>query len=159
MDPATAFQIACGAFQLTQTAIKTISAGYETYQNASHLSQHNERVERETGFLDRAISSVKDGLGTLHSLHGRLTQEQQRLQRVVDECIAVANEIQDVLDSMKVKGQKRKRDVPASVIRQTWHSRHIKNLQYRLENCEKLLKTELLLTLWSAAYLNCVNWH
>lgn len=148
MDPATAFQIACGAFQLVGVAIKAISTGHEIYENTTSLSRDNERVERETKLLDRAVSSLKGGLVTLRSLDRKLTKDQQRLQQAIQECINVSDEIQKRLESMKPKGEKRKRDIPAAVIKQSWHKAQVKDLQDRLEKCQRHLDTELLSTLW-----------
>ena len=148
MDPASAFAIACGAFQLVQICAQTVKAGKEIWQSSSSLTIENALVANDAGAISRSASSVKDGLTTLQAFGGQLSQDQNNLRETCKECISVSADLIAHLDALKPSAAKTKRRyVPLNVYRSFQGKGKTKDLQARIECLRRRLDTELLVTL------------
>ena len=147
MDPATVFQIACGAFQLVDICYKGAKTIRELHQSRSGLTRENERIKRATQDLDQASSSVKNGILSLRSLDtNSLTRDERRLQNVCEDCIRISGEIYRQLNPLQ--HEKNSKLKLMGQVRSTFTRKSkIEDLHRELDERRKQLDTDLLITL------------
>ena len=148
MDPATTFQVACGVIQLIEAGVKAIKTFQEIYNNESSLSAENQELFDQAFRLQQSTTSVTARLASLAGDQAQLTDDQKRLQQVAKECGDLDHELLQKLESLKISGQKRKRDVPATWLKAHWKKDDISRIRNRLQSCQKQLDTEMLTDIW-----------
>ena len=146
MDPATAFSVACGVIQLIDFGIKTTKAFHEIYGSKNSLTAANEKLDHETQLLDTTSQSVTSRLESL--ANSQLTPDQIHLKTIAEECKRHCQDLLERLDKLKLKGVHRKRDVPVQWFRLVRHKGDIERIQDQLMRCQKLLDTQMLVSLW-----------
>lgn len=148
MDPATAFQLACGAIQLIDFGLKTTKTFHEIYKNDSSLSDRNEHLQQEAQRLQNHVSALSSKLNASSQITNGLSPDQKRLQRVVRECAELDETLLQKLEGLSLSGKKRKRDIPGLWIKASREGNNIKNIQSRLQSCHQQLDSELLANVW-----------
>lgn len=78
MDPATAFQLACGAIQLVDLGLKATRTCREIHKNGSSLTTKNEQIEHEARQLKKILSELSSKLAA-HDDKTGLTSDQRQL--------------------------------------------------------------------------------
>ena len=146
MDPATAFQLACGAVQLIGFGCKTAKAIRQIYKNNSALLDANEQLDKESKQVQTTTISIRQRLGSTPS--DQLTEDQRRLQRVVQDCCDLNDELLQKLNGLKVSGTKQKRHIPKILLKSMRDKSNIEDIHNRLKSCLFLLNTELLSGIW-----------
>ncbi|KAI9686096.1 MAG: hypothetical protein M1822_004080 [Bathelium mastoideum] len=145
MDPATAFQLACGALQLVDFGIKTVKAFREIYQNKDALTLENEKLDHNTQLLHATTLGITNHLRSLANV--QLTPEKLHLQQVTEECTHRAQVLLDELGKLKLAGPRRKRDVFGQWTKTTRSRGKIDGMQTQLMRCQKLLDTQMLVNI------------
>ena len=148
MDPATAFSVACGTFQLVTLSLKAIDSGIEVWKSSDSLTTSNQRLDYSARAISNAASSVSASLVTLRAAGPQLTQDRDRLRSVSEDCLRTSSELRDILDSVRTKPEESKRRYkPKQVFRQVRKKGRIKELEALLETAKNTLDTELLVNL------------
>ena len=110
MDPATAFQVFCGAIQLIQFGIGTTKAFQDIYRSKNALTSEYNQLSHEMTSLRTTSSQISSRLQRLNQ--APLTREQAHLHDVAKDCDRLAGDLLKRLDGLKLTGHQRHRDVP-----------------------------------------------
>lgn len=147
MDPASAFSVAVGAFQLADLCCKGAKAGYQIYKDSEGLTDDKKSLEQDVDHIESATSSLKAGLSTLQSLsRSKLSPDQRRLQKTVEDLLRYSTELRRLLGAIKLKSGRKKRELPAALRDNITKGGQIRNLRIKLEDCRRRLDTDLLIT-------------
>ncbi|KAI9652360.1 MAG: hypothetical protein M1831_006838 [Alyxoria varia] len=142
MDPATAFQVACGVLQLIEFGVDTAKLFQQIYTSKSSLTAETQRIDYETQLLKTTSASVTFRLKSVSKT--QLNPKQAHLCQIAEECDDLAQRLLSTLDSLKQTGPQRRRDVPA----QWWKFRRekgkIEDIRVQLERRQELLNTQML---------------
>ena len=148
MDPATAFSVACGAFQLATLSVKAINNGIEVWNSRNSLTASNERLCEDMQAVSNSVASMSASLITLRTAGSRLTRDQEQLRSVSEECICISNQLREMFDcTEKENGENKRRYKLKRMLKQVHQSGKIKDLRARLENKRRILDTELLVNI------------
>ena len=110
MDPATAFQLVCGALQLIEFGVGTAKAFHDIYKSKDALTSENERLGQLAELLRTASSQISSRLQSLAG--AQPTQEKRQLRDIAERCERSAKNLLKRLDKLKVTGTLSKRKVP-----------------------------------------------
>ena len=146
MDPATTFQVVCGAIQLIELGIGAAKAFHEIYTSKDALTADNARLDRDTEALRIASSQISSQLQVVVS--ARLSTEHLQLQEVARRCDQAAQDLIRRLDKLKTSGPRSKRRVPLQWVKLLREKGKIQEDREELQRCRKLLDTQMLVTLW-----------
>lgn len=152
MDPATAFQVACGALQLAEACYKATKTAYEIYKSADGLTSENRRVEHEIQDVEQASSSVNESLKTLQSV-GSLPGDQKRLKFVCEDCLELSTRLHGLLNRLKLGKQEKKRHMISKLKDNFVEKNTIKEIRDELGRRQRQLNTDLLITLRYVVFL------
>ncbi|KAL9060577.1 MAG: hypothetical protein Q9162_000528 [Coniocarpon cinnabarinum] len=145
MDPATAFQIACGAFQLADLCCRTAQTGYEIYKSADGLTHDKSRTEQAAAHIASVAASVELRLDTFQTPDSApLSLDQQRLKSTCEESVQCSTELRHLLDRIKSKKERGMRDVAMAMWRNKRAATEIDNLKQRSEEYRRRLDSDLL---------------
>ena len=148
MDPATAFSVACGAFQLATLSVKAINNGIEVWNSENSLTASNERLCEDVQAISDSVASLSASLVTFRAAGSRLTRDQEQLRSVSEDCICISNQLKEIFDCTRTKhGENKRRYKVKRMLKQVHQSGKIKDLRARLENKRRILDTELLVNI------------
>lgn len=148
MDPATAFQLACGAITLVDFGIRTARDLYEIWESSASMTADNVRLEQETLRLEHANTRLKTHLSNVQGVDQKLTLNQRQLKAVVLEIDRLTSELLCRLARLRSTGRRRKRDVPGLYVKSLRERPGIRKIQAQLEKQQKMLDTSMLINLW-----------
>lgn len=144
MDPVTAFQVSCGVIQLVGLGVKVVSTCKEISENASSLSPTNNELSHDAYSLNAMTQRLSEQLRTATSVQG-LTKDELQLKGNADESLEATKELQELLDSLKIKDQKSKRYVLRKAVKGVWLQKKIDEVQNRMTRCQQRLNTGILM--------------
>ena len=147
MDPATAFQVACGAVQLLEVGLKTIRSLQEIYKSERSLSTANEELFEQASWLQQSYSSTTARLASIEQGSLKLTEDQERLQEAAEGCVQLSHELLQKVESLNITGVKKKRDVPIAWVKARREKDAISRIGHRLQNYQNKFNTEMLINL------------
>lgn len=147
VDPATAFQIGCGAIQLAELCYKGIKTVHEISKNASGLTDVHERIVSETKSIQDSSTSVHDGLAKLISAGSSLSADQKRLEDACKACVAASSDLTTTLDRLRVDKQDKTRARLKKLFGNFAERHKIRELQEKIEKLRKQVDTDLLIVL------------
>ena len=148
MDPATAFQLTCGAIQLIEFGIRTSNTFREIYKHRSSLSTDNERLEEETQRLSELTCALSMKLSQSSTNENPLKPDEKRLQQVTQACSEAAAEILEKIANLKPSGKKRRRDIPGLWLKASRERDSIDKAKARLDGLQKQLDSRMLSNVW-----------
>ena len=148
MDPATAFQLACGVLQLVEVGIRVSRNTREIWKSGSSIPVELDMLDDDTGRLEKHICSIESQLTTLKAVDGNLARDQQRLLQVAKDISHLTHDLLNRICAIKLHGQSRKRDVPGQLLRVQRSKRKIDEVCVTLQRKQGLLNTSLLIDLW-----------
>ena len=157
MDPATNFQIVCGALQLIQFGIDSAKTCREIYQSGNALPVETGELDILTQRLRTSSSQVSSRLKQAQvQSQSQLSPGQQELCRAADLCYAQAGKLLKRLDSLKINGQPPlpKRRIAKQWAKWTLNKGKIEDDSTRLRQYQELFNTKMLV---SIRYLMCVQ--
>ena len=146
MDPATAFQLVCGALQLIQFGVDSVKACYEIYQSENAFTSENSQLDMATQKLRTSSSQVSDPLRDSQQVQLQPTPEQRELRRATELCNQKASDLLKRLDSLKPTGgvPLPKYKIPMQLAKLKLNKRKIEKDQAQLQQCKELFNTQML---------------
>lgn len=144
MDPATAFQVTCGAIQLVGVGI-LVASTYREVSKAGSTSQV-QKLCLESQRLSDIISRTDEDLKTRKSL-GPLSPEDANLHLAVQDCINAATELRDLLNDLVLKNSKRPWEIFGKTVRNFRYKSKVDDAQAKLEGCLRRVDTAKLASL------------
>lgn len=148
MDPATAFQLACGAVQLIDFGIKTAKELHEISKSPSGMTRENERLESYITSLQRCNSSLSREWRVIGKSELALTPEQQQLKQVSVELERLSNDLLNKLANLKGRSSHRQLKVLSTYYRTLREKSGIEDISNRIQKQKQLLDTGMLIALW-----------
>ena len=145
MDPATAFQLVCGALQLIEFGVSTAGALRDISKSSNALTPGIEQLDRDAQKLREASRQIASPLQNVAQFP--LTHEQTQLRQVAEDCNQSAIELVKQLDELGA-GHLPKHKVLGQWWKILRKKGKIAELQARLERGRVLLDTQMLVTLW-----------
>lgn len=138
MDPLTAVGLAGNIITFIDLSTKVLSRAKELYKSASGATPENDELESLTKSLkDMADRSRRQPSNARHG-HLNITSETV-LDNLSQQCIQVADERLDMLDSVKVKGDGRGLKSAIQAVKTAWKQDDIDGIQRRLDRISKQL--------------------
>jgi len=137
MDPMTAVSLASAIVQFIDYSTKLVDAASDIHRSASGTSLENQNIEFVVSEV-KALSLRLDPPRT-----GQPTDDEQALCRLAAECRILSGQILDLLEKIKPKNPKSKRQSVWSAIKTMWNDREMKELGQRLQNCRSQLELQL----------------
>ena len=135
MDPVAAFGLAANVLQFGSFCWKLIDEAKEIYDSSSGASQENDLLK----FVAGKISFFNDKL-TAPSALGAIPDS---IRSLASQCKDVADELLNVLDKVKVKGERKKWKSFLQALRSVWTKKQIESLVWRLEKLREAIQLGL----------------
>lgn len=154
MDPLTAVGLAGNILNFVDFSAKVLSRAKHLYESASGATAENDELESLTTNLKSLAEKVQrrpSQVPRKGHFHINITSE-SFLDNLSQQCIQVADELLETLDSIKVKGDGRTRKSAVQAMKTIWRQDHIDALQKRLDRVSKQLTEGL-----SMGYLEEIN--
>ena len=151
MDPATAFQLVCGAMQLLQFGFDTVKAFHDIAKSPEALTSDFVHLEYETNALGASCAQISKRLSMLSQ--AQLSPEQAHLKSVAQDCEQTAVTLKAQIDKLKLTGPHSKLKLPIQWARLMLEKERIKRIQAQLQRCQQRLDTQMHVDLW------CVSGH
>lgn len=156
MDPATAFQIACGAIQLVGVGIKITRTFKELAKSGSTLA--NQCIQADTQKLTDQILRTENDLKTARSLRG-LSAEDCALQKAVADCLEASGELRDMLDTLSTKNSKTLGRTMRITFRIMRYKSKVEEAQVKLEKRYQKIDSARIASLWQRSNVSCSQLH
>jgi len=141
MDPLTAIGLAGNIITFIDVSSKVLSKAKQVYDSASGATSENDELESLTKSLkDVAERARQKPVSATHSSHFNLSITSETvLDNLSQQCIKVADELLEVLESVKVKGEGRKLKSAVQAVKSVWKQDDIDAIQRRLDRISKQL--------------------
>jgi hypothetical protein len=137
MDPMTVVSLASAIVQFVDYITKLVNAASNIHHSASGASLGNQNIKFVVSKV-KALSLRLDPPRT-----GQPTDDEQALCRLAAECRILSDQILGLLEKIKPKDPKSKRQSVWSAIKTMWNDREKKELVQRLQNCRSQLELQL----------------
>lgn len=140
MDPFVAAGLAGNVVTFVDFSAKLLSRSQQLYASASGAVEENDELESLAKNLrDFAERIRQQPTGTSPTYHSSSDLDWETvLNNLAQQCIQVADQLLELLDSIKVKGDGRIRS-SVQALKSLWKQEHIDSLQRRLERISKQL--------------------
>ncbi|KAL9107794.1 MAG: hypothetical protein Q9227_007309, partial [Pyrenula ochraceoflavens] len=146
MDPATSFQIFCGAIQLVHFGISTVNSIQRLHNSISGLSSENELLEHETRLLQTSCTQISASLSI--RFEGQLTAEQSNLRLLAMECEQTANNILGRVGQLRLTGTQSKWKAAVQHVKTLRQKSKLQQDEAKLRNLQRQLDTRVIVNLW-----------
>lgn len=141
MDPLTAIGLAGNIISFVDFSLKTISRAKQLYESAGGATAENEELESLVknwkSLVDSTRPKHREILQNSHS--GANSSRATALNNLSQQCAQVADELLEILDSVKVQGDGRTRKSAMQAMKMGWKQDRIDGLQRRLDRISKQL--------------------
>jgi hypothetical protein len=137
MDPMTAIGLTSAIVQFIDYSTRLVDAASDIHRSASGTSLENQNIEFVMSEL-KALSLRLDPPRT-----GQPTDDEQALCRLAAECRILSDQILSLLEKIKPRNPKSKRESFWSAIKTMWNDREMKELVQRVQNCRSQLELQL----------------
>jgi hypothetical protein len=156
MDPLTALSLAGTVVQFVDFGCTILSRGCELYTSPTGNLTVNNEIHLVTNDLQAVIVKLRSSSLTASqsaSVAFVDSQEPDSLERICESAAAVAEELLQRLDSLKVSGRKFKRwESFQQAVKSVWSRQEIDALVRRLRGFQQALDTRLLFSIRSDKY-------
>jgi hypothetical protein len=141
MDPLTAVGLAGNIITFVDFSIEVLSRARQLYDSAGGATAENEELESLTKNLKALADRTQRRPSDIPQKgHFRLSISSETvLDNLSQQCIQVADELLETLDSIKVKGDGRARKSAIQAVKTVWKQDHIDALQRRIDRISKQL--------------------
>ncbi|KAL8828355.1 MAG: hypothetical protein Q9191_002638 [Dirinaria sp. TL-2023a] len=144
MDPSTAFSLACGIIQLVDFSLKAFKKCKEIhdygalseYEGVQDTIQHLVNLQADLSLQELAQTSASTQISS-----------GKALLELAAQCSGTAQELADLLETLKVSGLDKKRGVFKVFLRSLRIRPQIKAIQARLDGHRSAIDTQLLVSL------------
>ena len=158
MDPASAFAVACGAVQLTGVCLKAAKACRQILKNKRGTTNENEVLAVYVEQISPVAATVDN---SLKSAGSKISEDQQRLHKIVKECLNLAEEMRIMIEYLSSSETQLR-----IFLRHYKKKDAVRDLQAKLARCHKVFDTELLMNMRYATLaelhytvIKCVQTH
>ena len=141
MDPLTAFSLACGVIQVVDFSIKVLTRCKEIHDHGA-LSEHQE-VEETT----KHLTNLRIDLSPPQSSETTQTPGDIELRELAKTCSTTAEQLVTKLQTLKIEGPHKKRQVVFKTVKALREKREIHDLEKRLNRYRSVLDTKILASL------------
>lgn len=141
MDPLTAVGLAGNIIQFVDFSMKILSGSVQLYSSASGATEEHDELESLTRNLRDLANRTRYETPVLPRTNrsSLSAKSKEVLKSLSEECVKVADEMLDALDSIKVKGDRRAWKSVLQALRTVWREGHVNNLQRRLGRISRQL--------------------
>jgi hypothetical protein len=141
MDPLTAVGLAGNIITFVDFSIEVLSRARQLHDSASGATAENEELESLTKNLKALADRTQRRPSNIPQKgHFRLSISSETvLDNLSQQCIQVADELLETLDSIKVKGDGKARKSAIQAVKTVWKQDHIDALQRRIDRISKQL--------------------
>ncbi|KAH0543515.1 hypothetical protein FGG08_002183 [Glutinoglossum americanum] len=140
MDPLAAAGLAGNIITFVDFVTKVLSRARQLSESASGATAENDELESLTKNLKTLADSTRRRPSEMPQDHFHLNITSETiLDNLSQQCIQVADELLETLDSVKVKGDGRTRNNAVQAVKTVWKQDHIDALQRRLDRISRLL--------------------
>ncbi|KAI1413392.1 hypothetical protein F5Y13DRAFT_198678 [Hypoxylon sp. FL1857] len=138
MEALAVVGLASNILQFIEYGYKVIVVAKELHESGQDATQSNET----TAFLTREMRELS--LRVMNDLpESDLTDDEKALSQLAQQCSQLSNKLLVLLDSLKVKGQRRKRDVVTAVFRNIRKRGEREQLRACLDNYRAQLNVQV----------------
>ena len=137
MDPLTAIGLASSIVQFVDFSTKLIHGAREIYDSVSGETEENRSLEAVVSEMERLSSKL------LSPNNPQQTEDERALCRLAAECNILSDQILGLLEKIKPKDAKSKRQSAWAAVKNKLHEREKLELEKRLENCRSQLELQL----------------
>lgn len=135
MDPISAFSLACNVIQVVDFGFKLAAGCREIYVSGSLES--NDHIELVATDLRRISEEIENGAAAK-------TAGDRELTDLASRSAATSRKLLSVLEDIKMKNQKSKRNALGKTVSAMWKRNAIDDLQKQLVSYQKALETRML---------------
>jgi ABC-type Fe3+/spermidine/putrescine transport system ATPase subunit len=141
MDPLVAAGLVGNIITFVDFSAKVLSRARQLYESANGAIEENDELESLTKNLREFADRIQRDLTQIPQKgHFRAGLNRETvLNNLSQQCIQVADELLESLDSIKVKGDGRTRKSAVQAVKTVWKQDHIDSLQRRLDRISKQL--------------------
>lgn len=136
MDPFSAIGLAGNIVGFLDFGFKLLSKAREIQASASGTAAANENLVYLTQHFQRVTES-------LQKVSGAMTGDELAIQELAAECDGVAIELMELVDSLRARTSKSKRESLRAAFREWRKGDQKDELQLRLEHCRSQLNLQL----------------
>lgn len=138
MDPFSAIGLAGNIVGFLDFGFKLLSKAREIQTSASGTAAANENLVSLTQHFQRVTASLR-----AQKVSGAVTGDELAIQELATECDGIAIELMELVDSLRARTSKSKRESLRAAFRE-WRKRDQKDeLQLRLDRCRSQLNLQL----------------
>ncbi|POS72344.1 hypothetical protein DHEL01_v209263 [Diaporthe helianthi] len=137
MDPISAIGLVSSVITFIDFGYELISAAREVRASASGTTSANDHIE----FLNTRMEAVASDLKVANS--SPVASADRRLTDLADKCLQLSNDLKKLLDKLRAKNPKSKRQVLSSIVKNVRKKDEKKELEARLDQCRQLLHLQL----------------
>ena len=146
MDPATAFSVVCGSLQIVEQGIKAVQVVREIHKSKDGLSEEYDMIASYAEALSTSYSQISAQLQSTNQTG--LNTEKAHLKTVAIECGRVAENLGSRLEKLHKTNPRPGYKAVGQWARLQLSKDDIEKDRDRLDKCQKLLDTQLLVNLW-----------
>jgi hypothetical protein len=145
MDPVTAFSLAGTVLQFIDSASRFVGLAWRLYRSG----QDSAADVAELDVITKNLSNVLDGIPSSCSQQAPEGSGYQKdgLLKLAGDCKKVASQLIDVLQSVKLSKNPRKRDAVKTAFKLIWKEDEIKALHSRLDVFRSQFNLHLLISI------------
>ena len=149
MDPLTAVGLGANILQFIQVAAKLVGTAKDIHQSVEGATSDNVDLETVTKTLKRRYQRLRllAANRDLYTDPDAVPETDKELAKLLPDCNAVAQQLLDALEQLKLKHSKRKWDTMLQAFRTVWSANEINTLRERLEKYESRIQSVLLVCL------------
>jgi hypothetical protein len=138
MDPFAAIGLAGNIIAFVDFGFKLLSKSKSIHASASGASSHNE----DLASLTQHFQNVAANLHVPKSI-GSMTAEEVALRQLATECAGVSTDLLKLLDELKAKNPKSKRESFRAAIRDWRKKDEVNELESKLDRCRHQLNLQV----------------
>jgi hypothetical protein len=130
MEPLSALSLAAAIAQFVDFGLKITGNAREIYGSLSGATEENQHLEAATRMTRHLTEKL------VPSSLGHLTEEETMLNDLVTECRSLSAELLNLLNKIKPKDPKSKRQATVSSFKSRFYDKDKVRLQRRLDECQ-----------------------
>jgi parvulin-like peptidyl-prolyl isomerase len=149
MDPLTAVGLGANILQFVQIAAKLVGAAKDIHHSVEGATAENVDLETVTETIQSRYERLQQTVAqrNLNVDPNAVPETDKDLAKLLPNCDAVAHQLLEALEKLKLKYPKRKWITTLQAFRTIWSANEIQTLRERLERYESSIQTALLVCL------------
>lgn len=142
MDPLTAVGLAGNLIQFVEFGSKLVVGGLDLYKSQDGALPANSELQLITEDLTGICATLMRPRNLMEER--QMPEAELGLQKLSRSCVKLENEFLSVLESLKVKGRKRKWENVHQALSTTWRVKDVERYRIRLESYRSQIACHLL---------------